>query len=449
LSIAEFELKLVHNVQGLRLDTAVAHANTLIRKVASKTKGIAMLHWEANCFAVVRRVTVALSSLLSISFFLASVSEPAQSQSYKVIHNFTAKSKDGASPYAGPIFDAEGNLLGTTYLGGGFGGGAVYKLAPNGSSWTYSTLYSLKNVPDGSGPAFGSLALGADHALFGTTEGGGFFGTAFMVCACATREAVVHSFGMGTDGAEPIGGLAFDSVGNFYGTTLLGGDSGNGTVFEGKRSQQGWTESVIYSFMEGSDAVNPVSGVSVDAQGNLYGTAPAGGVNEVGAVYKLSRSGSKWTETVLYNFQGQDDGQNPVGGVILDKDGNLYGTTFDGGTNGGGTVYQLSPSNGDWNFTVLYGFTGGYGGPYNKLTFDAEGNLYGVTNSDGANGLGAVFKLAPGSDGWTLTDLHDFAGGNDGSLPYGSVAVDASGNIFGTAAVGGTDNQGLVFEITP
>lgn len=408
-----------------------------------------MLEREASRFVCARRIAVVLSGLLAIFSFLVGASEQAWSQTYKVIHNFTAKGKDGATPYAGPILDAQGNLLGTTYLGGGFGGGAVYKLTPNGSAWTYSTLYSLKNIPDGAGPAFGSLALGANHALLGTTEGGGFFGTAFMVCACASREVVVHSFGTGTDGAEPIGGLVFDSAGNFYGTTLLGGDSGNGTVFEGKRSQQGWTESVIYSFTGGTDAVNPVSGVSVDTQGNLYGTAPAGGTNGVGAIYKLSRSGSKWTETVLYSFQGLDDGQNPVGGVIVDKGGNLYGTTFDGGTNGGGTVYQLSPSSGGWNFTVLYGFTGGYGGPYNKLTFDAQGNLYGVTNGDGANGLGAVFKLSPDNTGWTLTDLHDFAGGDDGASPYGSVAVDTQGNVFGTAAVGGSDNQGLVFEITP
>jgi uncharacterized repeat protein (TIGR03803 family) len=404
----------------------------------------------AICFTGKQTIhDVILFGLLAIVIFLAGASQLAQSQTYKVIHNFTAKGKDGASPYAGPILDAAGNLLGTTYLGGGFGGGAVYKLAPNDSSWTYSTLYSLKNIPDGAGPAFGSLAFGPNHALLGTTEGGGFFGTAFMVCACASREVVVHSFGMGSDGAEPIGGLAFDTVGNFYGTTLLGGDTGNGTVFEGKRTKQGWNVRVIYSFTGGSDAVNPVLGVSVDAQGNLYGTAPVAGTNGLGAIYKLSRSGSSWTETVLYNFQGLDDGQNPVGGVILDKAGNLYGTTFDGGVNGGGTVYQLSPSNGGWNFTVLYSFTGGYGGPYNKLTLDAQGNLYGVTNSDGANGMGAVFKLVPGDSGWTLTDLHDFAGGNDGILPYGSVAVDAKGNVFGTAAAGGSDNQGLVFEITP
>lgn len=220
-------------------------------------------------------------------------------------------------------------------------------------------------------------------------------------------------------------------------------------MFGGKRSGTKWTEAVLYNFTGGNDAVNPVAGVSLDAAGNIYGTTSFGGAYGVGTIYLLTRSGSHWTESILYNFQGLDDGQNPVGGVVLDKAGNLYGTTFDGGVNGGGTVYQLSLKGGTWTFTVLYSFTGSYGGPYNKLTLEANGDIYGFTNADGANGLGSVFKLTPGKGGWTFTDLHDFAGGDDGASPYGSVAVDASGNVFGTAAVGGSSNQGLVYEITP
>jgi len=165
-------------------------------------------------------------------------------------------------------------------------------------------------------------------------------------------------------------------------------------------------------------------------------------------VYELSHSNSGWTQTVLYTFQGQSDGQNPVGGVVVDDAGNLYGTTFDGGINGGGTVYELSPSAGGWTFTVLYSFVGGYGGPYNKLTL-ANGNIYGFTNAEGAYGLGSIFKLTPANGGWTFTDLHDFLGGSDGASPYGSVAVDSDGNVFGTAVTGGSKNQGVVFEITP
>lgn len=142
------------------------------------------------------------------------------------------------------------------------------------------------------------------------------------------------------------------------------------------------------------------------------------------------------------------DSQNPVGGVVLDKAGNLYGGTFLGGINGGGTAYELSPSGGSWNLTTLYSFSTYYG-PYNKLTLDPQGNIYGTANGAGAHGLGSVFKLTPGQGSWTFTDLYDFPGGNDGSLPYGSVAVDSAGNVFGTAAVGGSKNQGVIFEIKP
>lgn len=400
-----------------------------------------------------RRNGATFGGLLAAILFLAGPVPAARAQTYQVIYNFTGVGSDGSDPYGGPILDAQGNLFGTTYLGGKYGNGAVYELTPNGGSWAYSTIYSFKNEPDGAGPAFASLALSADHALYGVTEGGGYFGTAFTVCPCAPRETVIHSLGFGNDGAEPIGGLVFDSQGNLYGTTLVGGDNGNGTVYALQRPSsvkggERWTEGVIYRFAGGNDAINPGAGVSVDAKGNLYGTTSFGGVNGVGAVYMLTRSGSQWTESVLYNFQGLDDGENPIGGVILDSAGNLYGTTFDGGVNGGGTIYEMSPSNGGWTFNVLYSFVGGYGGPYNKLTFDASGSLYGVTNSDGANGLGEVFKLSPGNGGWTLTDLHDFAGGDDGNLPYGSVAVDANGNVFGTASIGGTSGQGVVFEVT-
>ena len=188
--------------------------------------------------------------------------------------------------------------------------------------------------------------------------------------------------------------------------------------------------------------------MTLDAHGNLYGTTSLGGANGVGVVYELSPSNSGWTQTVLYTFQGSADGQNPVGGVALDEAGNLFGTTFDGGVNGGGTVYELSPSAEGWTFTVVYSFTGGYGGPYNKLTF-AKGNIYGATNGEGAYGYGLVFEMTPANGGWTFIDLHDFGGADDGAEPYGSVAVDGAGNVFGTTNEGGSLNQGLVFEITP
>jgi len=396
-----------------------------------------------------RPVTLILLALFTILSFVASASAPAQAQTYKVIHNFTAKGADGATPYGGPILDGSGNLYGTTYLGGRGGAGSVYKLSPNGPSWKYTSLYSFKAGPDGSGPAFGSLAMWANRGLFGTTEGGSNFGTAFAVCACAHAEVVIHGFGNAGDGAQPIGGVVFDSDGNFYGTTSLGGAFGNGTVFKATRHNGGWIENPIYSFASENDGINPPAGVTLDAHGNLYGTTSLGGALGFGTIYELSPSASGWTETILHTFEAADDGANPVGGVIVDSGGNLYGTTFDGGIKGGGTIYELSPSASGWTFTVLYSFVGGYGGPYNKLTLGANGDLYGFTNAEGADGLGSIFKLSPGASDWTLITLHDFAGGLDGASPYGSVAVDAKGNVFGTAVVGGTDNQGVIFEITP
>ena len=395
------------------------------------------------------RAAVIFFILVGVNLLLAAVAQPAQSQTYSIIHNFTNTGTDGATPYGGPILDGKGNLYGTTYLGGSDGNGSVYRLSPSGSSWEYKSLYSFGNLPDGAGPAFGSLAMGPGGSLFGTTEGGGYFGTVFEICSCKGHEVQIHQFGHGTDGAQPIGGVVRDSAGNLYGTTSLGGTSGNGTIYKETLSKGTWTESVIYNFTGGKDGASPPAGVTLDAQGNLYGTTSLGGANGDGVVYKLSPHGSGWKQTVLHTFRGQSDGQNPVGGVVLDHAGNLYGTTFDGGVNGGGTVYKLSPSSGKWRFKTLYSFTGSYGGPYNKLTL-ANGNIYGATEAEGANGLGSVFKLTPAKGGgWAFTDLYDFIGGSDGAQPYGSVAVDAAGNVFGTADIGGSENQGVVFEIQP
>lgn len=413
-----------------------------------------MPRFHAECLAQARRATATLFTFMTAVLLIA-VCAPAQSQTFKVIHNF--KGLDGATAYAGPTLDRSGNLYGTTYLGGAYGSGTVYKMSFNGTHWNYSRLYSLKGLTDAAGPAFGSVVIAPSGAIYATSEGGGTFGTAFEVwpgvngCTgpkCPWREALMHNFGTGTDGAQPIAGLVMDSAGNLYGTTSEDGANGYGTVFELSRSAQGWTETTLYDFTGGTDGQNPPAGVTLDSAGNLYGTSSFGGVYGNGAIYKLSHSASGWTESIIYSFQGLDDGQNPVGGVILDAKGNLYGGTFDGGANAGGTVYELSPTGSDWTLTTLYSFTGSYGGPYNKLTLDSKGNLYGITNADGANGLGSVFKLTPDNGTWTYTDLHDFTGGTDGGLPYCTLAVDKGGHIFGTNVIGGPQNQGVVFEIT-
>ncbi len=415
-----------------------------------------MLHRQGGC-CTSARPAAGIFFALAIAFVLAATSPAAQAQSYNVIHDFT-DTNAGVTPYGGMTLDRWGNLYGTTYLGGVNGDGAVYKISPQGSSWTYTTLYSFLGRPDGSGPGFGSLVIGNDGRLYGTTEGGGNFGIAFSVqpaaniCPslnCSWKDTAIHRFGSGSDGAQPIAGLVADAAGNLYGTTSEGGTLNFGTVFELTRSGQTWTETTLYNFTGGTDAANPPAGVTLDAAGNLYGTSSFGGANGVGAIYKLTNSGSGWTESILYNFQDASDGSYPVGGVIVDQAGNLFGTTFNGGDNGGGIVYELSPSNGGWTFTTLHSFTGSYGGPYNKLARDAAGNLYGATNGEGLYGFGSVFKLTPGDSGWTFTDLYDFTGGNDGGQPYGSLTVDGHGNVYGTTAIGGSANQGVAFEITP
>src|SRR5581483_633079 len=298
---------------------------------------------HADRLASARRSFNFLFSLMAAFLFFVSLAQPAEAQTYKVIHTFTRKGDDGASPYGGPTLDSSGALYGTTYAGGAFGAGNVYRLRPTpSSSWEYTSLYNFNGTFDGDGPAFGTLAL-YNGALFGTTEGGGYLGTAFKVWlpGASWRESVVHSFGNGKDGIEPIGGIVVDKAGNLYGTTLLGGFYGNGTVYQITPSG---VESRIYSFRGGRDAVNPAAAVTLDADGNIYGTSSFGGAYGIGAVYRLSRSGSRWKENVLYSFRGLNDGQNPVGGLVLDKAGNIYGGTFDGGVNGGGTVYKLSHS---------------------------------------------------------------------------------------------------------
>lgn len=273
---------------------------------------------------------------------------------------------------------------------------------------------------------------------------------------------MLYSFTGPPDGAAPgYGDLIFDHAGNIYGTTEgggsgCGGGHGCGTVYELTPSGGGWTEKILYNFsgIDG-DGATPVSGVIFDDVGNLYGTTSgAGGTGAAGTVYELSPSGGGWTETVLYSFHGSD-GAQPFAGLTLDSSGNLYGATTDGGSGGGGTVFELIPSGGNWTLKTLYSFTGNdYCGPVNTLVMDKAGALYGTTTCDGAYGYGSAFKLTPSAEGeWTRTDLHDFCAGGypcpDGATTIGSVVFDNNGNLYGTAADGGTQGVGVVWKITP
>jgi uncharacterized repeat protein (TIGR03803 family) len=408
-----------------------------------------------------RPATVALTLMFALTFFIAS---SAQAQTFKVIYNFTG-GQDGAYPEAGLTMDKGGNLYGTAYQGGGTNRGTVFKLAHKGSGWVFSPLYSFTGREDGGAP-IARVVFGPNGSLYGTTEFGGRncgsgCGTVFNLkppaaacrsALCAWTETVLYAFDGFTDGANPgYGDLIFDAAGNLYGTTYFGGSNAQGVVFELTPSNGSWTESATYIFSGSNDGANPYSGVIFDKADNLYGTTWTAGENGYGTVFQLKPSGSSWEENTLHAFQSASDGGKPFGGVVFDSAGNLYGATSSGGSGNGGTAYELLPSNGNWSFDVIYSFTGSayLPGSYGNLTMDAAGNLYGTTTKDGAHSAGTVFKLTPSNGGWTETDLYDFSGGSDGGVPYGSVLIDASGNLYGTASAGGANGYGDIWEIAP
>lgn len=405
-----------------------------------------------------------LVSALVVTGILLLAGQPVQAQTYTILHTFTGGS-DGGEPYAGLTIDRAGNLYGTASHGGQ-GYGTVFELSFRGGGWGLHPIYKFAGGNDGEGP-LSRVIFGPNGTLYGTTYAGGntscgdgqCCGTVFNLrprptaCPatfCAWLETVLYRFN-GGDGADPLlGDLVFDSGGNVYGTTSAGGGAacnglGCGTVFELSPVAGGWQEAVLYTF-SGSDGMTPYAGVVLDRAGNLYGTTKLGGPAANGTVFQLTRHGSTWTETILYGFAGQNDGYSPVGGLIFDASGNLYGTTISGGANGGGIAFTINASDGE---NTIFNFAGGpSGGVYGNLTMDAAGNLYGLTYDDGAYGNGAVFKLSPSPNGWIYSDLHDFTG-TDGRCPYGNVVIDANGNLYGTTEAGGQYDDGVVWQITP
>lgn len=421
-------------------------------------------------------ILIMLLFFLLVLFLVTLMPQPAQAQTFKVIYNFT-NGQDGASPDAGLTMDRAGNLYGTASAGGSDHDGTVYRLKRSGSNWVFNTLYSFVGGGDGVAPR-SRLIFGPNGSLYGTTTYGGGStacptgcGTVFSLrppasdcktASCDWQETVLYRFMGGNDGAHPnLAELILDGMGNLYGTTPDGGgsgcrDCGEGTVYKLTPSNGGWTERVLHSFTGGADGGLPAAGVIFDQVGNLYGTTDYGGNLACnpgygcGTVFQLTPSGSGWMEKVLYTFQGASDGASPLGGLIFDSLGNLYGSTSYNAFDflGGGTVFELTPSNGGWTLTTLHSFTG-FGGSEDSLIMDTAGNLYGTTVLDGAYGNGSVFKLTPSGKGWAYTDLHDFTGGSDGAVPFSGVTLDADGNLYGTAALGGANGDGVVWEITP
>ncbi len=274
-----------------------------------------------------------------------------------------------------------------------------------------------------------------------------------------------------TDGALPKSELIADASGNLYGTASGGGGITNcetgfgcGVVYELSPTAQGWKETILYTFCALSkcaDGATPLGPLVFDSAGNLYGTT-YGQIDLTGSVvFELTPTAKGWQETVLHtfcSFSNCDDGVISRAGLVMDAAGDLYGTTYSGGTHGRGVVFELSPGTSGWTETVLHNFAAGQDGanPTAGVIFDGSGNLFGMAPNNGAKGKGVVFELAPGANGWTESIIYTFTGGTDGGVPTGGLTFDGTGNLYGTAGVGGNlsckltglSGCGVVFELT-
>jgi uncharacterized repeat protein (TIGR03803 family) len=390
----------------------------------------------------------ALFCLLTLSCVL-----PASAQTFAVLHAFSGL--DGEFPSGGMTIAGNGNLYGVTPYGGTHYYGLAYELKLTGAGWVFTPLYQFQGIGDGINPV-GDLTFGPDGALYGSALlGGAGAGTVFSlkpqptICSttrCPWLESTIWPF-EGLQGEQPAyGALVFDQQGNAYGTTLYGGDNGDGVAYQLSRRGQVWTETRLYNFgASPSDGVMPFHNVVLDRAGNLYGTTYLGGAHGGGTVFQLVPSGGSWTENIIANFPA---GAELQAGLIIDASGNLYGATIGVGTES--QVFELSPSGNTWQLKVLHTFvtTMSNLGPMGNLAMDHTGNLYGTTYSLGVHGRGNIFELTPSNNGWTYTDLYDFTDQNDGAGPMGDLSIDSNGNVFGTAQSGG-NGQGVVWELTP
>jgi uncharacterized repeat protein (TIGR03803 family) len=376
---------------------------------------------------------------------------------YKTLYRFNGRS-DGQFPSAGVIFDTEGNLYGTTFSGGTYSYGTVFKLTPSGNgNWKENVIYTFGHERKRGVSPYAGLVFDSGGHLYGTTESGGTYeaGTVFTLKPNKDgtwTEIILHSFN-GTNEINPIGELIFDLSGNLYGTTRGAPGYGLGTVFKLTPNPNGsWTESVLHSF-SGTDGAAPAARLIFDTSGNLYGTTVAGGAVDNGTVFELmpNQDGS-WKESVLHSFHYKD-GIYPYSSLIFDSAGNLYGTTVLGGSSGNGTVFKLTLNkHGRWKESVLHSFdqNGGDGFyPYAGLILDSAENLYGTTSSGGAyEEFGTIFKLTRTKGGWAESVLHSFRD-LPGARPIGGLISDGQGTLFGTTSGDGFRTWGSVFEITP
>jgi uncharacterized repeat protein (TIGR03803 family) len=402
-------------------------------------------------------------SFAALAVFVLLVSNLAWSATAKPLYTFFSATPQGV------VFDAAGNLYGTTGQGGAYGHGSFFELSPSSKGWTQTVLYSFKGGADGSEPN-GSLVFDAHGNLYGTTSGGGdqsCLGGCGVVFELTPHtggrwtERVGYGFN-GSPASAPEAGLIFDTAGNLYGTTYgsYSCSAGQcvGTAFELSPTSNGkWNIHILHQFgVIKNDGIGPLSVLAFDPFGNLYGTTYVGGVpncgfaqSGCGTVFKFAPdSKGGWRYSVIWRFKGGADGDRPYAGVVSDRNGKYCSSSWPGC----GTVFELLPnSNGTWTQSTIHTFAGypkDGGSPQDGLVLDQAGNVFGTTISAGAFVSGTVFELSPQSSGWHETILYNFTPHNRvGSFPYGGLIVDSAGNLYGTD-MGGNNSAGVAFEIT-
>ena len=426
-----------------------------------------------------RRLILSKALLLGVcALEMFSLAGSVRAQTESTLFDFTET--DTFWPQGGLVQDAKGNLYGAARGGGAYGVGTIFELSPPsqaGGAWTKTTIYNfLSWGTTGYIPSSG-LIRDSGGALYGTTYVGGdsrcMCGVLYKLIPPAQQggawtQQVLHAFtSAGTDGRLPNASIVINSHGTIYGVTQQGGTWDSGVLYQVKPGTGGtFTETVLYSFGSNQDASTPNGPLVLDSTGNLYGVTSLGGAFNQGAVYKFippTKAGGKGTESILFSFGGGtlSSGITPVGDIVFDIAGNLYGVTNAGGNGvSDGVVYQLQPATGAWIENVLFDFNGATGrNPAAGLTFNpANGSLYGTTSAGNSMkaGSGIVFQLTPPAlkgGAWTETTLYDFTFFVNGALPAGRILIDSSGNLDGTTLNGGLygcDGYcGVVYQVVP
>lgn len=422
-----------------------------------------------------RQTFVLTATTATIAWFSAS---DAAAWTLKTLHAFCdqVSCADGERPLAGLVMDAGGNLYGTTQFGGTSNRGVVFELKQKNGNWRHRVLYSFcaeSGCADGSIPSAG-LILDAAGNLYGTTETGGVnnCGTVFELEPKSARRTTLHDFcSTAGDAKFPVAGLTYrgqasgapyDGTASLYGTSSQGGAQGQGTVYALTRKHKIWSESVLHEFCEDgfgscTDGGAPLGDLIVDGAGNLYGNTTIGGSQDHGVIFELSPGRRKWKETVLYDFcQLADcaDGDRPLGALLMDGAGDLLGTTSLG-PGEAGNLFKLAPNGGNSRETILYTFcaeqscTDGYT-PMAGVIEDGAGNIFGTTAFGGTSGAGAgtVFMLT-GTEHAVLYNFCSQSDCSDGAFPQAPLIMDAAGNLYGTTTGGVGGARGSVFELTP